>query len=51
MEGMVGTDVFDNHSFPFDMDHDGIADPLDPDRGGDEILNWDDAYPDDGGRR
>ena len=44
----IGTDPYDNTSFPPDMDGDGIADSLDLDRDGDGIANVDDAYPDDG---
>ena len=48
IEVTIGTDIYDNGSFPDDSDHDGIPDPLDPDRDGDGFPNWDDAYPDDG---
>ena len=32
------------------MDGDGITDVLDDDRDGDGFPNWEDAYPDDGGK-
>ena len=43
----LGTNIYDKTSFPPDMDDDGIPDSLDPDRDGDNILNVEDAYPDD----
>jgi len=50
VEGLCGTDPYDNQSFPPDMDEDGLPDSLDPDRDGDEVKNENDPYPDDGGK-
>jgi len=50
IETQVGTDPRNSQSVPPDMDGDGITDTLDPDRDGDNVLNDEDAYPDDGER-
>ena len=50
VEGLCGTDPYDNLSFPPDMDEDGLPDSLDPDRDGDEVKNEDDFYPDHPGK-
>ena len=47
LEQKVDTDPFNNLSYPSDLDNDGIPDSIDPDRDGDNVLNVDDAYPDD----
>jgi len=47
IECQVGSDPYDNTSFPPDMDGDVIADSLYLDRDGDKVPNVDDPYPDD----
>ena len=50
IEVQAGTDPYRKESVPPDMDGDGIPDVLDADRDGDGVANWEDAFPDDGGR-
>jgi len=50
VEGLCGTNPYNNRSFPPDLDEDGLPDSLDPDRDGDGVDDEDDPYPDDCGK-
>jgi alpha-tubulin suppressor-like RCC1 family protein/predicted flap endonuclease-1-like 5' DNA nuclease len=46
-ESLCGTNSLDESEFPTDSDGDGICDALEEDRDGDDVVDGEDAFPDD----